>query len=67
MRVSFPNFTPAMPGNNRWPSSSPDQTDPMRANFISTSGAKLSALTRSNTANERIITKRDVRFGTRWI
>ena len=51
-----------MPVNNRWPSSSPAQTDPMRANFIGTSGAKPSALTRSNTASERIITKRERAF-----
>jgi hypothetical protein len=29
-----------MPVNNRWPSSSPDLTDPMRAKFVSPSGAK---------------------------
>ena len=40
MRESLPNFTPAIPVNNRWPSSSSDQTDPMRANFVSPSGAK---------------------------
>jgi hypothetical protein len=40
VRESLPNFTPAIPVNNSWPSSSPDQTDPMRANFVSPSGAK---------------------------
>ena len=35
----------------------------MRANFVGISSAKPSALKRSNTANEKIITKRDVRFG----
>src|SRR6266513_2698037 len=39
-----------MPVNNRWPSSNPDQTDPMRANFVSPSGAKRERLGTSREA-----------------